>query len=316
MQDNLIIGNEKIEAAVAALYNEESQENIMALLDIVRVRMNEGGHLLIPVEKQQDEDGSFAMGQVRFSDGRAAAVAFTKREQVQKDHQAEVISYAMSAVFESVMANPGTSGVVINPWGQMFFLSKDMIKIVLENNTDAESTECEDCQEQPKKCAVVYSSKTGNTRMLADAVKSVLSDDECIYFGEPDDSALEADVIYAGFWTNKGTCDDDAAAFLDKVTNQKVFLFGSAGFGEDDTYFERIMDSVKAKISDNATVIGSYMCQGKMPMSVRERYEKMLEGSEPVPGIETLIENFDKALSHPDEMDLMKLKESVLEIED
>lgn len=331
MQNNFINGNEKIESAVEVLYKEESQENIMALLGTVAQRMNEGGHLLIPVEKQQSqqgEDHSFAMGQVRFSDGRAAAVAFTKREQIQSDHQAEVISYEMRAVLESVMANPQTSGVVINPWGQMFFLSKEMIKIILENNAANINVKCEDecdsCQDSEekafekgkKKCAVVFSSRTGNTRMLADAVKSVLTEDECIYFGEPDEAALDADLIYVGFWTDKGTCDADTAAFLDKITAQKVYLFGTAGFGGDEEYFDRIMETVKSKLSEKAEIAGSYMCQGKMPESVRQRYVKMQEGPDPMPGVESLIENFDRALSHPDDMDLMKIKESVLEIED
>ena len=50
------------------------------------------------------------------------------------------------------------------------------------------------------------------------------------------------------------------------------------------------------------------MCQGKMPQSVRERYVKMKENPEHPDNIDTLIENFDKALSHPDSDDLERLK--------
>ena len=50
------------------------------------------------------------------------------------------------------------------------------------------------------------------------------------------------------------------------------------------------------------------MCQGKMPQSVRERYVKMKENPEHPDNIDTLIENFDCALSHPDSDDLEKLR--------
>lgn len=39
------------------------------------------------------------------------------------------------------------------------------------------------------------------------------------------------------------------------------------------------------------------MCQGKMPMSVRQRYEQMAQ-KQPEKFI-PMIENFDQALSHP-----------------
>lgn len=53
------------------------------------------------------------------------------------------------------------------------------------------------------------------------------------------------------------------------------------------------------------------MCQGKMPQSVRERYVKMKEQPNHMPNIDAMIENFDEALSHPDENDLNALKELV-----
>ena len=54
------------------------------------------------------------------------------------------------------------------------------------------------------------------------------------------------------------------------------------------------------------------MCQGKMPMAMRERYVKMKEDPHHKPNLDMLIENFDRALSHPDKADLEKLQKSVL----
>ena len=53
------------------------------------------------------------------------------------------------------------------------------------------------------------------------------------------------------------------------------------------------------------------MCQGRMPGSVRARYVKMKEQPDPMPNLDMLIENFDKALSHPAAADLDSLQKMV-----
>ena len=159
--------------------------------------------------------------------------------------------------------------------------------------------------------AIVYSSKTGNTRLLADAIREVAGDD-CIYFGGPSDAALSADILYVGFWTDKGTCDSTVADFLKKLDGKKVFLFGTAGFGGSSAYFEQILGRVRTCLPGSAHVSGSYMCQGKMPDSVKLRYEKMKADHAPVPDIDGMLLNFEKAKTHPDETDLSNLKKLIL----
>lgn len=60
-------------------------------------------------------------------------------------------------------------------------------------------------------------------------------------------------------------------------------------------------------------IVGEYMCQGRMPPSVRERYLKMKEAPAHPANLDVLIQNFDCALSHPDANDLEKLKEAVMD---
>ena len=156
--------------------------------------------------------------------------------------------------------------------------------------------------------AIVYSSKTGNTRLLAETLRDTLPAGDCLYFGTPSDEALHAERIYVGFWTDKGTCDADTAAFLSRVTTQEVFLFGTAGFGGAPAYFDKILAAARQNLPDGVTLCGSYMCQGKMPAAVRARYETM----EDSPRRQMMLDNFDAALSHPDEADLSHLRDAVL----
>ena len=180
--------------------------------------------------------------------------------------------------------------------------------------------------------SIVFSSRTGNTAELAEAVRGALPEGTCEYFGSVngDDggdgrgyagdgcgrtsSAIPAsETLFVGFWTNQGVADQAAQKLLGQLRNRKIFLFGTAGFGGSEAYFQAILDKTKTFIDDSNTVIGTFMCQGKMPHSVRERYAKMREQPDHMPNIDAMIENFDKALSHPDANDLEKLAKLVSE---
>ena len=161
------------------------------------------------------------------------------------------------------------------------------------------------------KYSIVFSSKTGNTQQLADAIRAALPAEDLHYFGAPADAALDAERIYVGFWTDKGHCNDEITAFLKTLKNKQVFLFGTAGFGGSPEYFDKILVTAKKHLDRSNVIIGSYMCQGRMPQSVRERYVKMKASPLPIPNIDSMIENFDAAASHPNENDLQQLKQMV-----
>ena len=66
---------------------------------------------------------------------------------------------------------------------------------------------------------------------------------------------------------------------------------------------------MKKYVDSSNIVIDTYMCQGKMPISIRERYEEMMPQNPKK--MQNLIENFDKALSHPSSEDLEAIKNKV-----
>ena len=156
--------------------------------------------------------------------------------------------------------------------------------------------------------SIVYSSSTGNTKKLADTIYAVLPKENCDYFGVPKEGGLYSEMLYIGFWTDKGNADKSTLTLLSTLKNKKIFLFGTAGFGGSEAYFQKILEHVKQSVGPSNSVFGEYMCQGKMPQSVRERYIKMKENPEHPANLDALIENFDCALSHPDMDDLERLK--------
>ena len=54
----------------------------------------------------------------------------------------------------------------------------------------------------------------------------------------------DAEMIYVGFWTDKGTADQACLELLGRLRNKKIFLFGTAGFGGSEAYYQNILANV------------------------------------------------------------------------
>lgn len=117
----------------------------------------------------------------------------------------------------------------------------------------------------------------------------------------------EADVVFVGFWCDKGSCSPAVQHFLQGLAGKRVFLFGTCGFGESDEYFAQILDRVRAYLPADAQCIGGAMCQGKMGVGVKRRYEGMLEKDPENAQARMLIDNWNKAQSHPNEDDFSRI---------
>lgn len=152
--------------------------------------------------------------------------------------------------------------------------------------------------------SIVYSSNTGNTRRLAEEIKKQLPAGELVYCGALDAAALQAEVLFVGFWTDKGSCDEKVAELLKQADGKTVYLFGTAGFGQSQQYFDQILARVRENLPAGAVYGGGFMCQGRMPQAVRSRYEAMQAKEPENARYKMLIENFDAALAHPNADDL------------
>lgn len=143
--------------------------------------------------------------------------------------------------------------------------------------------------------AIICSSKTGNTKKLAQRAREVLGEkNEC--------STTDADLVLLGSWTDKGGLDPALEDALPQLAAKRVFLFGTCGFGGSQAYYDRVLDRFQSALPEGAQVVGRFMCQGQMPPAVRARYVTMAE--QDPKRFEPMIENFDRALGHPDAADL------------
>lgn len=159
--------------------------------------------------------------------------------------------------------------------------------------------------------SIVFSSMTGNTAALAGKLHELLPSGSCVYFGEPSREAAEtpADILFVGFWTDKGGCDPKTRMFLKMLDKRTLVLFGTAGFGSDPAYFEYILKTAAGEVPVSNTVLPGFLCQGKMKPEVKEKFEAILKADPENEKAKRLLEEYDKAVCHPNEEDFEKLRQ-------
>ena len=134
--DEGLQGNEKIEQAVHALQQEPSEEGLAHALTVVRRRMREGGQFILAVEPPKG-DGKIEIQAVQTADGQQWWSAFTSFEEELKGSGNVMSTFLsdMEKLFTTALRTEGISGVSINPWNRTLMLDKNLIQIVLGNQT-------------------------------------------------------------------------------------------------------------------------------------------------------------------------------------
>lgn len=128
--DPFLDGNGLIEQAICAFHAEATKERLSAVLEAIRQRMHEDGHFMVPVIAS--EDGTeFAFRTVQTNDGKEWLVAFTSPSEFQKGQPSQIVSNFIDAMLKACLdtENPG---FIINPWGESFMLTADLIDMIIK----------------------------------------------------------------------------------------------------------------------------------------------------------------------------------------
>ncbi len=159
------------------------------------------------------------------------------------------------------------------------------------------------------KKAVIYATKTGNTRQVAEAIHSVFPEDTAIFPVEeaPDPETL--DFLALGYWVDRGTANGKMRKYMERVKGKKVAIFGTLGAFPDSDHAKDVIKSVKEILKDN-DIMGSFICQGKVDPVLVERMNKM-PGHEMTPERKARL---TEAAKHPNEDDFAKARKLFTEI--
>ena len=134
--DEGLLGNEKIEDAIAALQQQPTQELLAHALTVVRRRMRENGQVIIAVEPN-GAAGQMKLQAVKTSDGNSWWAVFTSFDEELKDGGSVMSTFMtdIGKLLEAALSEEEISGVIINPWNRTLMLDKTLIRIVLGDVT-------------------------------------------------------------------------------------------------------------------------------------------------------------------------------------
>ena len=107
------------------------------------------------------------------------------------------------------------------------------------------------------KYSMFYASATGNTKQLAEAAEEVFAQETKSRRPGRRGPGL------CGFWTNEGNAGEEVRKYLKTLHNRKVFLFGTAGFGDSKTYLDGILRNVEDSLNDTNEVVRRIYVSGQ-----------------------------------------------------
>ena len=73
--------------------------------------------------------------------------------------------------------------------------------------------------------SILFSSLTGNTKKLADAIHETSPKNDCEYFGAIKTPVPSSELLYIGFWTDKGNADNETLTLLSTLKKTNGFFF-------------------------------------------------------------------------------------------
>lgn len=156
------------------------------------------------------------------------------------------------------------------------------------------------------KSLIVYSSRTGNTKAVAEAIAAVMPEPRTIAPVEEAPDAADYDFIAIGYWVDKGMPDEKARRFMASVSGKKVGLFGTLGAYPDS---EHAHDCRKKAVDlmEGNTVLCQFLCQGRIDPKVLAMMEKMAADHHPM--TEERKARIEEAKKHPDDADFAAAQE-------
>lgn len=150
---------------------------------------------------------------------------------------------------------------------------------------------------------IVYSSRTGNTRQVAQKLYEAAKMRCDLASVQQVPAVTDYKVIFAGYWVDKGEPDKEMQEFLQTLDGKKVVLFQTLGA---EAYSEHGINSLANAgryLNVSCKVAGTLSIRGAIDPKLIEAMMKMPEGHPHAP-TEASKKRWKDASTHPDAADL------------
>lgn len=153
------------------------------------------------------------------------------------------------------------------------------------------------------KVLVTYSSKTGNTKKLAQGIYEEIQADKAILPMNEVTDVTEYDVVLAGYWVDRSAPNAEAKEFLENLEGKQVGLFATLAYWPDTQHAWDSLVNGEALVSAKNKVIGKYICQGKLDEKIIAMFEN-LPADNPHAVNDEKRRRYEIAKNHPSKADI------------
>ena len=118
---------------------------------------------------------------------------------------------------------------------------------------------------------IIYASRTGCTRRLAQAIYDGLPmEEKSIHDLSEGIPALTADVILVGYWGIGGGPDPQTQAFLSTIQGKAVGVFCTLGYYADSSHGYETMRKGIDLLKEKNLILGGYVCNGAVASALKK----------------------------------------------
>lgn len=145
MFEKLLEINQGIDDAIKQFAPDHSQENLQAIVNAVHTAIQAQGKFLVPITNPDAETGQEYMIRTTYNpEGKLYAVAFTNEAEVEKGAETATLLYDINTFLNVCLATERLEGLAFNPWGNVFYMPRSVIRLIQETAPEGEDEYIQD----------------------------------------------------------------------------------------------------------------------------------------------------------------------------
>ncbi len=159
------------------------------------------------------------------------------------------------------------------------------------------------------KTLIVYSSLTGNTKLVCEKAFEFLNGEKEIFSVEQkkEINLEEFNNIIIGTWIDRGTADAKTRKFISELTNKNLYFIATLGAAVDSNHGQKCIKNISTLCSKRNNFVDGVLARGKVSDELKKKINAFPLNiiHKFVPNIKKIVE---EAEPHPNEEDFKIIK--------
>ncbi|MBS9776040.1 MAG: flavodoxin [Fusobacterium sp.] len=162
------------------------------------------------------------------------------------------------------------------------------------------------------KTLIIYSSLTGNTKLVCEKAFEYLNGEKEIFAVEQKKEINfdEFDNVIVGTWVDRGTADAKARKFISELADKNVYFIATLGAAVDSDHGKKCIKNISALCSKRNNFVDGILARGKVSDDLKKKIHAF-----PLNIIHKFVPNIKKivieAEPHPNEEDFARVKDFI-----